>query len=174
MFLKFMPDIYQKSIFSINYNKLKASGIKCLVFDLDNTISPITVNVPDKKTKELFVKLKSLGFKCLILSNSGKRRVEPFKNALSIDAGFSSRKPKSDKYLKIMNNYNFNPNQIAVVGDQLLTDVYGANKVGITSILVNQMGAKDFKKSFLNRIIESVILRSFYKRDLLIKGRYYD
>ena len=47
-----------------------------------------------------------------------------------------------------MENYKFVPDEIAAVGDQLLTDVYGANRLGITSILVNQMGAKDFFNSF--------------------------
>ena len=40
MFDKFVPDIYAKSIFLINYKKLRKSGIKCLLFDLNNTIAP--------------------------------------------------------------------------------------------------------------------------------------
>ena len=54
----FIPDIYQKSIFTINYDKLKKKGIKCLLFDLDNTISPAKEVVLCKKTKKLLDKLK--------------------------------------------------------------------------------------------------------------------
>ncbi len=174
MFNKFLPDIYQKSIYKINYDKLKNAGIKCLIFDLDNTITPVTLDKPTKRLKELFIKLKQMGFKCIILSNSGKRRVEPFKNELTVDSGFSCRKPSNKKYIKIMNNYNYVPDEIAAIGDQLLTDIYGANKMGFTSILVNQMGRKDFVVSLFNRFIEKIIFRTFRKRDLFLRGKYYD
>lgn len=174
MFSKFLPDIYQKSIYKINYDKLKSSGIKCLAFDLDNTISPITLSKPTKRLKSLFTRLKNMGFKCVILSNSNKKRVEPFKSGLAVDSGYSSRKPSNKKYIKLMNNYNYAPDEIAMIGDQLLTDVYGANKMGFTSILVNPMGQKDFVVSIFNRFIEKIIFRTFRKRDLFTRGKYYD
>lgn len=174
MFEIFVPDMYQKSIYTIDYNKLKTSGIKCIIFDLDNTISPTTLSKPTKKLKVFFTKLKHMGFKCIILSNSGKKRVEPFKNELAVDAGASSKKPRKDKYLKIMENYKFSPSEIAAVGDQLLTDIYGANKLGLTSVLVNQMGAKDFFNSTFNRMMEKIIFRFLKSKDLFCRGRYYD
>ena len=73
MFSKFIPDVYCKSVYKINYEKLRNSGIKCLVFDLDNTLTPVTLDKPTKRLKDLFTKLKSMGFRCLILSNSGKK-----------------------------------------------------------------------------------------------------
>ena len=51
---KYIPDVYQKSIYTIDYQKLKSSGIHCLLFDLDNTLVPASVKVPNKKIKELF------------------------------------------------------------------------------------------------------------------------
>lgn len=174
MFDKFVPDIYQKSIYTIDYNKLKTSGIRCLIFDLDNTISPTTLSKPTIRLKNHFTKLKQMGFKCIILSNSGKKRVEPFKNELAVDAGAYSKKPKDRKYLKIMDNYKFIPNEIAMIGDQLLTDVYAANKLGLTSVLVNQMGAKDFFNSIFNRTMEKIIFKFLKAKDLFCKGRYYD
>lgn len=174
MFSKFIPDIYSKSVYKINYEKLRNSGIKCLVFDLDNTITPVTLNKPTKRLKDLFTKLKSMGFKCVILSNSKKKRLEAFKNELALDSGYSARKPSNKKYIKIMNNYNYVPDEIACIGDQLLTDVYGANRMGFTSILVNPIGKKDLVVSIFNRFIEKIIFRSFRKRDLFIRGKYYD
>ena len=174
MFSKFIPDIYSKSVYKINYEKLRNSGIRCLVFDLDNTITPVTLNKPTKRLKDLFTKLKSMGFKCIILSNSKKKRIEAFKNELAVDSGYSARKPSNKKYIKIMNNYNYVPDEIACVGDQLITDVYGANKMGFTSILVNPIGKKDLVVSTFNRFMEKIIFRSFRKRDLFIRGKYYD
>ena len=59
---KFIPDIYQKSIYYINYDKLYKKGIRCLLFDLDNTIVPSHTNKPTKRLKKLFDELKDKGF----------------------------------------------------------------------------------------------------------------
>ena len=48
---KYIPDIYQKSIYTINYDVLLLRGIKCLLFDLDNTIAPVNIKSPSKKLK---------------------------------------------------------------------------------------------------------------------------
>ena len=61
-----IPDIYQKSIYSINYKKLKKNGIKCLLFDLDNTLVTYKETVPDSKLKELFAHLEE-DFKVIII-----------------------------------------------------------------------------------------------------------
>ena len=77
---KYVPDMYQKSIYTIDYDLLYSRGIRCLLFDLDNTLVPITENVPSDDVKELFDKLKDKGFKIIIFSNSLKKRVRPFKD----------------------------------------------------------------------------------------------
>ena len=64
----FVPDVYQKSIYDINYKKLKKKGIKCLLFDLDNTIAPYAMSVPDNKIKDLFAELED-DFKVIIMDN---------------------------------------------------------------------------------------------------------
>ena len=70
MIEKFMPDIYQKSIYYINYDKLYKKGIRCLLFDLDNTITPSHSTKPTKRLKKLFDDLKDKGFKIIIVSNN--------------------------------------------------------------------------------------------------------
>ena len=64
----FYPDAYQKRIYTINYDKLKENGIKCLLFDLDNTCVPYIDRTPTKKLKNLFDKLSEQGFKVIIFS----------------------------------------------------------------------------------------------------------
>ena len=71
----FYPDIYQKSIYTINYNKLKENGIKCILFDLDNTCVPYIDKTPTKKLAKLFDTLKEQNFKVIIFSNSPKSRL---------------------------------------------------------------------------------------------------
>ena len=67
---EYLPDIYQKSIYTIDYTKLLSRGIKCLLFDLDNTIVPPFSNELSKKAKELFIGLKQKGFKIILFTNS--------------------------------------------------------------------------------------------------------
>ena len=174
MLNNFIPDIYQKSIYDIDYKKLKKNGIKCLIFDLDNTIAPINVKKPTKKLKDLIEELKDMKFKIIIVSNSLKSRVEPFKDLLCVDSAYLSCKPLKKKYKKIMKIYHFKENQIASIGDQLLTDIWGVNKMNFVSILVNPIGTTDYALTKINRIIEPFIYKKLEKRELLKKGKYYE
>ena len=169
----FIPDIYQKSIYDINYKKLKNSGIKCILFDLDNTIAPYTSKEPSKQVKDLFAKLQG-DFKVIIMSNSGKNRLRPFKQILNVDVAYSSRKPFKQKYKKILEIYNFKPEEVAAVGDQLMTDVFGANRMGLTSIFINSIGPVEPITTKFNRIWERKLIKKFNKKGFLIKGEYYD
>ena len=170
----FAPDIYQQSIFTINYKALKKSGIKCLLFDLDNTLAPINASVPGIKEKELLEGLKEMGFKVIIMSNSGKTRLEPFKEGFNVDTAFLSRKPLKKKYQKIMSVYNFKDIEIAAIGDQILTDVFGANRMVFTSILVNPISREDFIWTKFNRMLERMIMKKLAKKGLFTKGEYHD
>ena len=170
----FLPDIYTQSIYTINYESLKNAGIKVVLFDLDNTLIPISANEPTKKVKDLFEDIKKQGLKPVILSNSGKKRVEPFKEGLFVDAAYSSMKPLKRKYKKVLNIYNVKPGEVAAVGDQMLTDVLGANRMGITSILVNQISTNDFNRTKLNRFFENMIVNYYSKRGVFKRGEYYE
>lgn len=170
----FLPDIYQKSIYTIDYESLKNAGIKIVLFDLDNTLVPITGLVPTQKLKDLFEEIKSIGLKPVILSNSGRRRVEPFKDGLLIDAAYSSKKPLKGKYKKIMDVYDVKPTELAAIGDQLLTDVFGANRMGITSILINPISTMDRNWTKINRFFENIIIKHYTKKGVFVRGKYYE
>lgn len=174
MLNKFVPDIYQKSIYDIDYKKLRKNGIKCLIFDLDNTLAPISLKKPNKKLKDLIEDLKDMNFKVLIVSNSPKKRVEPFKNILGVDSAYFSFKPLKMKYQKILRIYRLKPIQVAAIGDQLLTDIYGANKMDFLSILINPVGTSDYALTKINRHIEPFIYKKLEKLELLKKGDYYE
>ena len=174
MFNLFVPDIYQKSVYDINYQKLKKNGIKCIIFDLDNTLASVNTKSPKKKLKDLIEDLKTMKFKIIIVSNSTKKRVEPFKEILCVDSAHLSMKPTKRKYKKILKLYKFKPIEIACIGDQLLTDILGANRFDFTSILVNPIGTVDFAFTKINRLIEGMIYERLAKKDLLKKGEYYE
>lgn len=171
---KYMPDIYQKSIFTINYQKLMTNGIKCLLFDLDNTLVPYYQKEPDRRIIDLFNNLKERGFTVAIISNSPKKRLEPFVEKLNVECSCSSRKPSTKGFKELMRKLDFNECEIAIIGDQILTDVVGGNKVGITTILTSPLVKKDFIITRFGRILESIIINRLSFKNLFFRGSYYD
>ena len=171
---KYVPDIYQKSIYTINYDLLFSRGIRCLLFDLDNTLVPINEKIPGPKVKELFDELKEKGFKIIIFSNSPKKRVRPFKDSLEVDCCALAMKPLSRKFLSVIKVYNLKFSEVAIIGDSMIDDIYGGNNVGITTVLINQIGKKEFFIAALKRRKERRILEKLRKKGLFTKGRYYE
>lgn len=170
---KFIPDLYYKSVYDINYNKLKQRKIKCLLFDLDNTIAPYSEEVPNQDVKELFHMLSG-DFKVIIMSNSPKSRLRPFKEILNVDTAYSSKKPLKSKYKKIMNIYGYKPEEIACIGDQLMTDIFGGNRIGALTIFVNSIGTYEPIWTKFNRIWERMIIKRLNKKGIFEKGKYYE
>lgn len=169
----FIPDLYYKSIYDINYKKLKQRNIKCLLFDLDNTIAPYSEDVPNQDIKELFHML-SCDFKIIIMSNSTKKRLRPFKEILNVDTAYSSKKPFKFKYKKIMDIYGYKPEEMACIGDQIMTDIWGGNRVGSLTIFVNSIGTYEPIWTKINRIFERMIIKKLNKKGILEKGKYYE
>lgn len=170
----YLPDIYQKSIYTIDYSKLMSRGIRCLLYDLDNTIVPGHSTEPPKKAIDLFTSLKQKGFKVIIFSNSPQIRIKTFKRAFGIDAVSSARKPLPGKLKKLLKEYKFGENEVAIIGDQLMTDIRVGNTVGITTILVNPISERDFFVTKINRFREKKKIKELTDKNLFYKGRFYD
>ena len=171
---KYVPDIYQKNIFDINYDDLYTKGIRCLLFDLDNTLVPVKIKEPSEEVKELFEKLKAKGFKLIIFSNSPKKRVSIFKNILGVDCCPFACKPFARKFLSIIKIYNLKFSEVAIIGDSMMDDIYGGNNVGITTILIEQLEQKEYFIASLKRRKERKIQKKLRDNNLFTKGRYYE
>ena len=103
---KYVPDMYQKSIYDINYDQLFSRGIRCLLFDLDNTLVPVDEKTPSDSVKKLFDELKNKGFKIIIFTNSPSKRARPFKDILEVDCCPFACKPFARKFLSVIKVYN--------------------------------------------------------------------
>lgn len=169
MFKVFYPYEYVESVFSIDYEKLYRRGFRGLMFDIDNTLVPHGAD-STKKVDELFCTLHAIGFKTLLLSNNEEKRIQRFlKNIDSLyisDAG----KPKTDGYLKGIEMLGLKKEEVVFIGDQIFTDIYGANKSGIASILVKFIGYYVETKIGIRRNIEKVILK-FYRLNKSCRNR---
>ena len=169
----YVPDIYQQDIYQINYDVLLSRGIKCLIFDLDNTLVTIKEMYPKEETKNLFNELKEKGFKIIIASNSIKARVKPFHEELKVDYIYSAKKPHIDKINEFITSSKFGLDEIAMIGDSMMDDVVCGNTIGITTILLDQIGKAEFPIARLKRIKEKRIQKKLRDKDLFTKGRYY-
>lgn len=165
--------MYKKSIKDINYKKLKKIGIKCLIFDLDNTLALIDQDVITDNTKELLLKLTK-DFKIVIISNNVTKRVKKYADYLKCDFVANAMKPLRKGYYKIKRKYNLNYNEMCMIGDQLITDIYGGNRCKMFTILVDALGTKDLKITSINRFLESKIFKRYNKKNIMKKGVYYE
>ena len=169
----FRPKMYQKTIFDIDYNVLKEDGIKCLVFDLDNTLGLIShKNCPDETIK-LINKLKK-DFIVVISSNNTKKRLKPYLEELGIDGIAWSMKPSIKGLIQIKTKYKLKKKEMCIIGDQIVTDVLAGNRYRIKTILVDPLGEKDLRITGLNRKIETRIVKHYEKRGLFERGKYYE
>lgn len=170
----YKPDMYKKDIYSIDYKKLKSFGIKCILFDLDNTLVPYYRVRPMRKTKDFIENLKELGFKIILFSNSTKKRLIPFKDILELDCSASSHKPFSKKFKKVLKEYKYSESEVAMIGDQIPMDIYGGNRVGIFTVLVNPISSREPIWTKCNRIYEKHIIKKMSKKGIFKLGEYYE
>ena len=168
-----IPTMYQKSIYDINYNKLKDNGIKCLLFDLDNTCVGYHDNNPTKELKELFLNLTNMDFKVILFSNSPSKILNYF-STLDIELHPSSKKPFKKSFQGILEKYQYQAKEVYIIGDQLFTDILGANRVGINSCLVDPLTDDDLIFTKISRGGEALVYNEFARKKILKRGKYYE
>jgi len=163
MFNTFYPDEYVASAYVIDYETLYQNGYKGIIFDIDNTLVPHGAPA-DKRACRLFVRLRELGFDTCLISNNQKPRVSPFAEAVGSKYVYDAHKPSVKNYRKAMELMGTNNKTTFFVGDQLFTDVWGAKRTGIKSILVKPIHPKEEIQIVLKRYLERIVLY-FYRRD---------
>ena len=157
MFGIFYPSYYVEDVFSIDYEKLMTMGYKALIFDIDNTLVPHGADSTNA-VDELFAKLNDMGMKTLLLSNNNQARIERFKKSFHTLYIEEAGKPRPECYHMAVEMLEVKPNEVMVVGDQLFTDILGANRAGLESILVKYIGYYKKEKKGIRRNLEKVLL----------------
>lgn len=163
MLKRFYPDYYIDSAYKIDYKGLYDKGYRGIIFDIDNTL--VEHNAPvSERAKELFSELKNIGYDTCIISNNKEVRVKPLADEVSSKYVSKAGKPSPVNYIKAMELMNTTKSTTFFVGDQLFTDVWGANRAGIMSILVKPIDKKEEIQIVLKRYLEKIVL-IFYKRN---------
>ena len=164
MFKTFYPDEYLDSAYQIPFETLYEKGFRGIIFDVDNTLVPHGAPA-DERSIALFELLRAIGFSTCILSNNKEPRVAPFDNEVGSPYLFKGGKPSRKGYRKAMKLMKTGKADTFFVGDQLFTDVWGARRTGLYSILVKPMNPKEEIQIVLKRYLEAVVLW-FYRRSL--------
>jgi len=156
----FVPGDYRLNVEAITPRELLARGIKGLIIDLDNTIVIWNDNFLSDGVREWVASLKAAGIGVCIASNSSNiERVRAIAAELCIPMLCRSAKPMKRSFVKAMEILGTGVENTAVVGDQLFTDVFGGNRLGLHTVLVLPLSRKDFIGTRLVRIIEKRILK---------------
>ena len=161
MFKMFYPYEYVESVFFIDYHKLYNKGYRGIIFDIDNTLVPHG-NDSTNEVEDLFRTIHNIGFKTLLLSNNGEKRIKKFNKNIDSLYICNSEKPKVVNYLKAIEMMDIKKEEAIFIGDQIFTDILGANRSGIDNILVKYIGYYDKEKKGIRRNVEKIILK-FYK-----------
>ncbi len=168
-----VPDMYVKDVYSIDYDYLHNKKLYNLIFDIDNTILPVNeLEVPDSLI-ELFSKLDKKGFNILIVSNNNKERVIPVAYKLKTGYLFKADKPKTIAFDKALVALDAKKENTVMVGDQMLTDIKGANEYGLYSVLVDPVSDSYDIKTGTSRILQNIMVKKLEKRKIFVENNYY-
>ena len=163
MFECFFPDAYMDSTYVIDFEKLYKEGIRGVIFDIDNTLVPHGAPAYERAI-QLFARLRSIGLDYCLISNNQLPRVKPFADAVQAKFVEDAHKPSRKNYLKAMKLMHVDLDSCIFVGDQIFTDVYGAKRCGMRTILVKPLHPKEEIQIVLKRYLEKIVLY-FYQKE---------
>jgi len=161
---KFYPKEYFPSAYQINYAALAEKGVRGVLFDIDNTLVPHGA-VVTQEAIGLFKELRSLGLKTCLISNNQEPRVRPFAEAVDSLFLCNAHKPSRKGYEHALSIMQEEPEDIVFVGDQIFTDIYGANRAGIYSILTEPIHPKEEIQIVVKRRLERLILFGYRRKN---------
>lgn len=166
------PSEYYTSTYSIDFGRYYRMGYRGILFDIDNTLVPHNA-MSDERSRALLEELRRTGFSVCFVSNNKEPRVADFAAELHVDGlpdviyVYKAGKPKKWGYYNAMRKMKTTPQNTVFVGDQLFTDIWGANNARIHSILVKPIDKKEEIQIVLKRILERPILWLYLRKHRL-------
>jgi hypothetical protein len=156
-----LPDERLSSIHDLDFKALAKRGIEGIIFDLDNTLGAWGFTRMEEKTLDYLQGVKRQGFRLGFLSNDHGEGREAVQQSLADHPMiFNARKPTRSGYREILENFKLQPHQTAMVGDQIFTDIFGAKRLGIYTIMVDPVDPKIEDRAVrFRRLLERQILR---------------
>lgn len=160
-----VPNYIAPGILEINYDHLFASGIKHLVFDVDNTLVSFGEPALDPAIQKFLIELKARPEVCCVhLASNSIRDLSRIRESLgvtSVQPRLVSFKPLPGFYRRVLSQIHDEPRAVAMIGDKLIQDIWGGNFVGMTTVLVRPLGR--------DNLLDRLLLTRWHERRLLRK-----
>lgn len=161
MFKRFYPDLRCKNTECITDEFFKENNIRYAVLDIDNTLVAYTSPKPDKRAREFLARLEGLNITYCFVSNNHEERVKEFCEGLSGFYIADSRKPLIFNIKRAMRRMGAKKGNTVLIGDQIFTDVYAANRAGLYSVMVDPIEPKETPFFGFKRALERVVMRGY-------------
>lgn len=166
-FKKFVPNEVYRTVFDIDFKKLYEEGKRIILTDVDNTLASYDEIGPSEQLLVLHQQLHQMGFKLYLISNNNDLRLRKFSETFTNEGYIAkARKPLRRGFQRALKLINRPLTEVVVIGDQLMTDVYGAKKCGLDVILVRPI-KKESEKWYtrFNRYLEAKIIKKIKKHN---------
>ena len=167
MFKLLYPKQHLNSIFELDTAELRRLGIKGIIADMDNTLVPWNDRTVYPRLADWLAGLKKEGFRLCIVSNNTADRGGQLARDLDIPAFWYAVKPRRRAFRKALEELKLSVSDVAVLGDQIFTDVLGGNRMGLYTILVTPISDKEFIWTKLMRQFERLILKYLQRKNLI-------
>ncbi|WP_424768987.1 YqeG family HAD IIIA-type phosphatase [Paenibacillus sp. sgz302251] len=171
MFERLLPHMRVNTVYEINLDELHARGVRGIITDLDNTLVGAREALATPELVQWLDYVRSRGFRVVIVSNNNETRVGKFASPLNIPYIHAARKPAGKSFRKGLQVLGLKAEDTVVIGDQMLTDVLGGNRMGLYTILVTPIAPADEGiMTRVNRRIERFALSRLRKKGLWYEG----
>lgn len=155
----FKPDYFFDKIWDISIEFLKENNIKCVLLDVDNTLTTHDNPKPNENVLKWIDNIKGEGTYPIIISNNIEPRVEPFAKSLSMQCVCHAQKPKSKGVKQAVILSGIPKEQMLMIGDQLFTDVWCGKFSGVKTVLVEPFELEPMPFFKFKRFLEKIILK---------------
>lgn len=168
MLEQLIPHLSVNHIYDIDDDALWQAGIRGIITDLDNTLVGAKAPVAPEELIRWLDRLRSLGFRIVIVSNNRKSRVVHFAESLELPFIFRAKKPIRSAFQRALQIIGTEAGQTVMIGDQMLTDVLGGNRMGMRTILVSPISPADEGwTTRINRRLEKIAIYWMKKKGLM-------
>lgn len=161
-----MPKEFVRSVLDLTPEKLQNLGIKGIITDLDNTLVEWD---RAQATPELEIWLQSMqdaGIQIIIASNNNEERVKQFADPLGLSYLYRAKKPLLGAFKQALKQLKLKPQEVMMLGDQMMTDMMGANRMKLHTILVKPVANSDGLVTKFNRAIEKRVYKYLDKKGI--------
>lgn len=159
------PKMYVHSVLNIEPDELYNKGIRCVLFDLDNTLLPRDKSQISIEVSQWLQKLLDKNIKACVVSNNSAERIQSIAGICHIPFICKAAKPRRNPFRRAMEMLGVEAKETAVVGDQIFTDILGGNRLGLYTILVVPMPGKEYwATTMINRRLEKLIIKKIKEK----------